>query len=61
MPARLFRRLAALFVAVFAFAALTPAYAIPRLLIDMQTGEVLFDEDAGVPWHPASVYKMMTA
>lgn len=37
------------------------AAAIPRLLIDTQTGEVLFDEDAGVPWHPASLTKMMTA
>jgi len=37
------------------------AYAIPRLLIDTQTGEVLYDEDAGVPWHPASLTKMMTA
>jgi D-alanyl-D-alanine carboxypeptidase len=38
-----------------------PALAIPRLLIDTQTGEVLYDEDAGVPWHPASLTKMMTA
>lgn len=50
---------------IMAFAALAlmvqPGYAIPRLLIDTQTGEVLYDEDAGVPWHPASLTKMMTA
>ncbi len=38
-----------------------PAWATPMLLVDMQTGEVLYDEDAGVPWHPASLTKLMTA
>ncbi|GLQ16565.1 D-alanyl-D-alanine carboxypeptidase family protein [Maritalea porphyrae] len=37
------------------------AYAIPQLLIDMQSGEVLFEEDAGIAWHPASLTKLMTA
>lgn len=27
----------------------------------MQTNEVLFEEDAGQPWHPASLTKLMTA
>lgn len=31
------------------------------LLIDAQTGEVLYNEDAGQPWHPASLTKLMTA
>ncbi|HWA17401.1 MAG TPA: D-alanyl-D-alanine carboxypeptidase family protein [Devosia sp.] len=31
------------------------------LLIDAQTYDVLYAEDAGVPWHPASLTKMMTA
>jgi D-alanyl-D-alanine carboxypeptidase len=38
-----------------------PAGAIPMLLIDAQTYDVLYAEDAGVPWHPASLTKMMTA
>jgi D-alanyl-D-alanine carboxypeptidase len=35
--------------------------ATPQLLIDMQSGEVLYEEDAGLPWHPASLTKLMTA
>lgn len=61
MPTHPVRRLAALLLSVFVFATISPAHAIPRLLVDMQTGEVLFDEGAGVPWHPASLTKMMTA
>lgn len=45
---------------ILAFWAL-PAHAIPQLLIDMRTNEVLFEEDAGQPWHPASLTKLMTA
>ncbi|RYE09242.1 MAG: D-alanyl-D-alanine carboxypeptidase [Hyphomicrobiales bacterium] len=40
---------------------LTPASAIPLLLVDAQTLQVLYQEDAGQPWHPASLTKMMTA
>ncbi|WP_404401618.1 D-alanyl-D-alanine carboxypeptidase family protein [Pelagibacterium halotolerans] len=40
---------------------LVPAFAIPQLLVDMRTGEVLFENEAGVPWHPASLTKLMTA
>ncbi|WP_421762332.1 D-alanyl-D-alanine carboxypeptidase family protein [Devosia sp.] len=39
----------------------SPALAIPKLLVDAVSGEVLHAEDAGVPWHPASLTKMMTA
>jgi D-alanyl-D-alanine carboxypeptidase len=38
-----------------------PAAANPMLLVDMQTGEVLYNEDGGQPWHPASLTKLMTA
>lgn len=38
-----------------------PGFALPQLLLDMRTGEVLFEKDAGVPWHPASLTKLMTA
>ncbi len=38
-----------------------PASATPRLLVDMRSGEVLFAEDAGQPWYPASLTKLMTA
>jgi D-alanyl-D-alanine carboxypeptidase len=50
-------------IVVFGLAALAApsALANPRLLVDMQTGEVLFSEDAGLPWHPASLTKLMTA
>lgn len=43
--------------AVFA----TPAAAIPQLLVDMRNGEVIYAEEAGRPWHPASLTKLMTA
>ena len=38
-----------------------PASAQPSLLVDGVTGEVLYAEEAGVSWHPASLTKMMTA
>lgn len=38
-----------------------PALALPQLLIDMRTNEVLFENEAGLPWHPASLTKLMTA
>jgi D-alanyl-D-alanine carboxypeptidase len=41
--------------------AMANAMAIPQLLVDMQTGEVLYENDAGLPWHPASLTKLMTA
>jgi D-alanyl-D-alanine carboxypeptidase len=37
------------------------AMAIPMLLIDAKSLQVLYAEDAGLPWHPASVTKLMTA
>jgi D-alanyl-D-alanine carboxypeptidase len=35
--------------------------ANPMLLIDMDTAQVLYENEAGVPWHPASLTKLMTA
>ena len=57
-----FRRLFVALCAFLAFvAASVPANAIPLLLVDAQTGEVLYAEEAGDPWHPASLTKVMTA
>jgi len=38
-----------------------PALALPMLLVDARSLQVLYAEDAGQPWHPASLTKMMTA
>lgn len=40
---------------------LAPAVATPLLLVDRDTLQVLYAEDAGQPWHPASLTKLMTA
>lgn len=42
-------------------AAPAPVVALPALLVDMATGDVLYAENAGAPWHPASLTKLMTA
>lgn len=41
--------------------ALGVARANPMLLVDMETLDVLYSQEAGQPWHPASLTKMMTA
>lgn len=56
---KLFKAIAVIFLALAMLAG--PVLAIPQLLIDMTTGEVLYEEDAGHPWHPASLTKLMTA
>jgi D-alanyl-D-alanine carboxypeptidase len=38
-----------------------PSLASPKILVDVQTGTVLYEEDASKSWHPASVTKLMTA
>lgn len=38
-----------------------PASATPVLVVDTATRQVLYQEDAGVPWYPASTTKLMTA
>jgi len=40
--------------------AAAPAQAGPYLLLDADTGRVLAESDAGRPWYPASVTKLMT-
>lgn len=55
------RPLAAFLTSLLIVLATWPAIANPRLLVDMDSGEVLYAEEAGVPWHPASLTKMMTA
>lgn len=55
----LLRRLA--IALVLSFASLVPAFATPLLLVDRDTLQVLYAEDAGQPWHPASLTKLMTA
>src|SRR5690606_2559598 len=37
-----------------------PAQAGPYLLVDVDSGLVIAESDAGVPWYPASVTKLMT-
>lgn len=61
MPALLFRRLIAVPLIIIALVFAMPAAANPMLLVDMQTGEVLYNEAGGQPWHPASLTKLMTA
>lgn len=46
---------------VLSVASLAPAVATPLLLVDRDTLQVLYAEDAGQPWHPASLTKLMTA
>lgn len=55
------RSLSAAIALAFSLLTVAPAFAIPKLLIDMRTGEVLYSEEAGQPWHPASLTKLMTA
>lgn len=38
-----------------------PAVSGPTLVFDVTTGTVLHDDDAGKPWYPASLTKLMTA
>jgi len=59
--AHLRRRIAASLLVILATLGMTPAWANPLLLVDANTFEVLYAEDAGVPWHPASLTKLMTA
>lgn len=55
-----FARTLALCLALLA-SAIAPAAATPMLLLDATTLQVLYAQDAGQPWHPASVTKLMTA
>jgi D-alanyl-D-alanine carboxypeptidase len=55
-----------LFCLMLAVLALSPfagetARATPAVTIDAYSGAVLYEEDAALPWYPASLTKMMTA
>ncbi len=52
------RRLTFAIAALGAFA--TAGHATPILLVEADTGKVLEQQDAGKPWYPASVTKLMT-
>jgi D-alanyl-D-alanine carboxypeptidase len=49
-----------LVIVAFSVALAGPAAAGPYVLIDAESGKVLAQHDAGKPWHPASVTKLMT-
>ncbi len=53
--------LALLVVATVQISAFSPAKAQPALVFDLDTGKVLIAEEAGRPWYPASLTKLMTA
>ena len=46
---------------LFALFSLGQVVANPMLLVDMDNLDVLYAQDAGQPWHPASLTKLMTA
>ena len=46
---------------LLALLSLGRAEANPMLLVDMENLDVLFAQEAGQPWHPASLTKLMTA
>lgn len=48
----------ALLASLFLYA---PAHATPVLVVDAESHQVLYQEDAGAPWYPASTTKLMTA
>ncbi|WP_341989203.1 serine hydrolase [Azorhizobium sp. AG788] len=52
-------RLALAAMAILCFAG-TQAAATPVLLVEADTGKVLEQQDAGKPWYPASVTKLLT-
>lgn len=61
MLAHLCRRFSASLLVILAVLGTTPVWANPVLLVDARTFEVLYSDDAGQPWHPASLTKLMTA
>ena len=46
---------------IYIFLSTSPLIAQPQLLLDMRTGEVLYENQAGKAWYPASLTKLMTA
>jgi D-alanyl-D-alanine carboxypeptidase len=60
-PLRSSSLLAAIAATLIATSAPATARTEAALLIDAETGKVLFAENATVPWYPASLTKLMTA
>ncbi|KQN72819.1 D-alanyl-D-alanine carboxypeptidase family protein [Devosia sp. Leaf64] len=58
-PVLLLRRFA--IALALSLLSLAPALANPMLLVDRDNLNVLYAEQAGQPWHPASLTKLMTA
>ena len=46
---------------IFILSHISYSLAQPQLLLDMRTGEVLYEKEAGEAWFPASLTKLMTA
>lgn len=40
---------------------MAPAIAAPSVLVDAASGDILYEHEATVSWHPASLTKLMTA
>ncbi|SOC40272.1 D-alanyl-D-alanine carboxypeptidase [Rhizobium subbaraonis] len=60
MAGRPWKRL--VFIAsLFTWVTSAAANATPVLVVDADNHQVLYQEDAGVPWYPASTTKLMTA
>lgn len=55
------RAIAALLVLLVALTGARPATAGPALLLDVNKGTILYEEDMDALWHPASLTKLMTA
>lgn len=61
-PARgLMRLLVVAYVCASPLVLVANAQATPSLTIDANSGAVLFEDQAALPWYPASLTKMMTA
>ncbi len=58
-PVLLLRRFA--IALALSLLSLVPALANPMLLVDRDNLQVLYSQEAGQPWHPASLTKLMTA
>ena len=50
-----------LFLICFCHLWAQPASAVPHIVLDFETGNVLSHQQAFDPWHPASLTKLMTA
>ena len=61
MKPKLARHMWARIVVATSLLACGTANATPVLVVDTATRQVLYQEDAGVPWYPASTTKLMTA